>query len=195
VSDVHWVNNDKKTKRIPLDSDNIVNRLAWMTDILVAMNPKSNEYLRNTVMTATPEQLHLMLYDGAIRFARQGMEGIQQKNYEQAYNGFSRAQKIVLEMLNSLNYDVDRNLCEKMAGLYTFIYRRLVDASSSRNVEMAHEAINLLNYQRETWVMLIEQLRQEKEQQQPDDSAEYTETEQGELQAVGSDYGSLSVEG
>jgi flagellar protein FliS len=192
---VDLVKSVKKRKRIPPDSDNIVNPLSWMTDILVAMNQKSNEYLRNAVMTASPEQLHLMLYDGAIRFTRQGVEGVEQNNYEQAYNGFSRAQKIVLEMLNSLNYDVDRALCEKMAGLYTFIYRRLVEASTTRNVKPANEAIELLNYQRETWVMLIDKLHQEQDEQQPAQPSEYTETEQNELEPVGSGYGSLSVEG
>jgi flagellar protein FliS len=65
----------------------------------------SDAYLRNAVLTATPEQLHLMLYDGAIRFSRQGIEGLAQKNWEAAFNGLSRAQKIVIEMLNSLNYE------------------------------------------------------------------------------------------
>lgn len=104
-----------------------------------------------------------MLFDGAVRFTRQGMEGIQSKNLEAAFNGFSRAQKIVLEMLNSLNYDVDRSLCTRMAGIYNFIYRKLVEASVNRSVELAQEALGLLEYQRETWVMLIEKLRQDRQ--------------------------------
>lgn len=121
----------------------------------------SNEYLRNAVLTATPEQLHLMLYDGAIRFTRQAIEGLTSRNLEAAFNGFSRAQKIVLELLNSLNYDVDKALCSRMAGLYNFIYRKLVEASVERNADHAREALKLLEYQRETWVMLIEKLRSE----------------------------------
>jgi flagellar protein FliS len=122
----------------------------------------SEEYLRNAVMTATPEQLHLMLYEGAIRFTRQGIEGLGSKNLEMAFNGFIRAQKIVLEMLNSLNHEVDRALCNRMAGLYNFIYRKLVEASVQRTPAQAEEALKLLEYQRETWVMLIERLRQER---------------------------------
>lgn len=162
-----------------------------MTDILAEMAQYNNEYLRNAVMTATPEQLHLMLYDGAIRFARQGVEGIKTKDYEKVYNGFNRAEKIVLEMLNSLNYEIDRSLCERMAALYTFIYRKLVEASTQRNAEIAEEAIGLLEYQRETWVMLIEKLNQEKAAQEgPAPAAAVPQEAPGEPV-----YSTLSVEG
>lgn len=127
----------------------------------------SGEYFRNAVLTATPEQLHLMLYDGAIRFAREGIEGIETRNWEKAFIGFSRAQKIVLELLNSLNYDVDKVLCDRMAGLYNFIYRRLVEASMHRDVKLGRDALQILEYQRETWVLLIDQLRQDRGYSQP----------------------------
>lgn len=122
----------------------------------------SNEYLRNAILTASPEQLHLMLYDGAVRFTRQGIEGIEAQQWDKAFNGFSRAQKIVLEMLNSLNYDVDRELCTRMAGLYNYIYRQMVQACAERNAAAGADALKLLEYQRETWVLLIDKLRQER---------------------------------
>jgi flagellar protein FliS len=126
------------------------------------MENASNEYFRNAVLTASQEQLHLMLYDGAIRFTRLGVRGIEQANWEDAFNGFSRAQKIILEMLNSLNYEVDRQLCERMAGLYNFIYGKLVEASIHRDVKVATDALKLLEYQRETWVMLMDKLAEER---------------------------------
>jgi hypothetical protein len=49
-----------------------------------------------------------------------------------------------------------------MAGLYNYIYRRLVDANVQRDAAMAEEALRLLEYQRETWVMLLDRLRQER---------------------------------
>lgn len=122
----------------------------------------SNEYLRNSILTAPPEQLHLMLYDGAIRFTRQGIEGLQDQAWDKAFTGFSRAQKILLEMLNSMNYDADRELCTRMAGLYNYIYRHLVQACAERSVPAAEEALKFLEYQRETWVMLMDKLRQER---------------------------------
>jgi flagellar secretion chaperone FliS len=125
------------------------------------MASASNEYLRNAILTASPEQLHLMLYDGAIRFTREGIQGIEDKDWEQAFNGFSRSQKIILEMLGSLNYDVDRSLCTRMAGLYNYIYRHLVTACADRSAAAGREALRFLEYQRETWVMLLAELRDE----------------------------------
>jgi flagellar secretion chaperone FliS len=125
------------------------------------MGNASAEYLRNAVLTAPPEQLHLMLYDGAIRFTGQGIEGLRNKNWEKAFVGFSRAQKIMLELLNSLNYEVNRELCSRMAGLYNYIYRHLVQACADRSVTAAEEALKFLQYQRETWLMLIAKLRED----------------------------------
>lgn len=103
-----------------------------------------------------------MLYDGAIRFLKQGIQGVEASRLDEAFEGFSRTQKIVLELLNSLNYDVDRVLCTRMASIYNFIYRKLVDASLNRDVKQAREALGLLEYQRETWVLLMDKLRQER---------------------------------
>lgn len=165
------------------------------------MDQASNEYLHNAVMTATPERLHLMLYDGAIRFTRQGLDGIGRGDWEQAFNGLSRAQKIVLELLNSLNYEVDENLCTKMAGLYHFIYQRLVEASTRREVKPGEEALELLEYQRQTWVLLIDKLRE----QRADEASSSTDAQheagvQGAPVEVAEEmgeasYGTLSVQG
>ena len=122
------------------------------------MEHAPNEYFRNAVLTAPPQQLQLMLYDGAIRFTRQGIEGVKAKDFEAVYEGFSRAQKVILEMLNGLNYDVDRELCGRMAGLYNFVYRKLVEAGTQREALPAEDALRILEYQRETWCLLIEKL-------------------------------------
>ena len=53
---------------------------------------KENPYLRDAVMTASPEQLQLMLYDGCIRFALQARDAIEKKDYETSYEKLTRAQ-------------------------------------------------------------------------------------------------------
>ena len=61
------------------------------------MTPSTPQaYLRDAVMTASPEQLHLMLYDGAIRFSLQAKDALKARNYEESYNKLSRAQAIIL---------------------------------------------------------------------------------------------------
>ncbi len=122
----------------------------------------SDAYLRDAVMTATPEQLQLMLYDGAIRFAVQGRDAIEAKDYEKIYDRLTRAQKIVLELQAGLRPEVNPSLCAQMSALYNFIYRRLVDANMHRDLQALDEALGILRHQRETWVLLIEKLRQER---------------------------------
>jgi flagellar protein FliS len=124
----------------------------------------TTEYLRNQVLTASPEQLQMMLYDGAIRFARQGREAIERRDLEASYHLLTRAQRIVLEMLNGLQHEVNPQLCDKMAGLYTFIYRRLVDASVQKDTRPCDEALRILEYQRETWALFLDRLAQERGQ-------------------------------
>ncbi|MCP4591135.1 MAG: flagellar export chaperone FliS [bacterium] len=118
----------------------------------------AKSYLRDAVMTASPEQLHLMLYDGAIKFALQGRDALVAKDYEESYTKLSRAQAIVLEMLNGLRSEVNPELCDRMSGVYNFLYRKLVDASVQKAPVCVDEAVKILRYQRETWVMLMEKV-------------------------------------
>ena len=60
-----------------------------------------NEYLKTKVLTASPEQLQLMLYDGAIRFCEQAREAIKNREIEKSYQSLSKAEKIVLEMCDT----------------------------------------------------------------------------------------------
>ncbi len=127
----------------------------------------SQEYLKNAVMTASPEQLHLMLYDGAIRFATRGREAIEAKDREAAFNSLDRAQRIVLEMTAGINRDINPELADRMVSLYNFIYRRLVDANLEQDTGAVDDALRILRYQRETWVMLMKKAQEENPQPLP----------------------------
>ncbi len=117
---------------------------------------QANTYLRNRVLSADPLELRLMLFDGAVKFCRQAADAIGKSDWEGMYNGLIRAQKIVMELNTSLKHDVSPDLCARLAALYTYIYRRLVDANLERDDAPIHEAINLLEYERETWRLLID---------------------------------------
>ncbi len=125
-------------------------------------NP-NNPYLKDAVMTASSEQLQLMLYDGAIRFAMQGRDAIEKKEHENAYDRLTRAQNIMLEMLNGLNYDVNRELCERMGSIYMFIYKKLLDANIQHSVTEIDDALKVLQIERETWQMLVDKVNSVRE--------------------------------
>ena len=117
-----------------------------------------NPYLKTKIMTARPEELRLMLYDGELKFCRQAKVALEKKNYEESYNNLMRAQKIVLELSTSLNYDADPAICQRLSALYTYVYRLLVDANMKRESPIVDEAIKLIEYERETWQMLMKKL-------------------------------------
>lgn len=118
----------------------------------------SKEYLRNAVLTATPAQLQLMLYDGAIRFAARGKSALADKDYETAFNSLERAQRVVLQLSAGLRREINPQLCDQMASLYNFIYRRLIEANVQHSTRAVDEALTILRHQRETWVMLMDRL-------------------------------------
>ena len=125
-------------------------------------NPEEpNVYLKTKVLTASPAELRLMLIDGAIRFTKQARVGILERDFEQSFEGFSKARAIVTELISGLNPEVDAELCDRLTGLYTFIFTRLVDASSERSIEIIDEVLELFRFERETWAMLVESLASE----------------------------------
>ena len=130
------------------------------------MNPQAAQqaqnYLRTRVLTATPEQLQLMLFDGALRFGEQARQALEKKDWEGTYNHISKAQKIIAELTGSLKHDVNPDLCGKLAALYNYAYRKLTEASVRHQTDALDEALKVLKYQRETWVMLLDQLAKQK---------------------------------
>lgn len=151
---------------------------------MVAMNqPASNPYLKTKIMTASPEELRLMLYDGAIKFCHQARRALEESDFEGSYTALMRSQKIVLELSTSLNHNVAPEICDKLSALYTYIYRLLVDANMQRKIEPITESIDLLEYERETWKLLMEKV------------GESGETPTGMDAAQKTAMGSLSING
>ena len=124
-------------------------------------NHGSQAYLKTKVMTASPAELRLMLFDGAIRFAEQARRGYEERDYELSFEGTTKAQNIIMELMNSLRPDQSPELCAKLSALYTFMYKTLVQASSTRDGALVDEVLKLLRYERETWAMCIQEMARE----------------------------------
>ncbi len=122
----------------------------------------AQNYLRTRVMTATPEQLQMMLFDGVVRFGEQARAALQQKNFEQTHTLIIRMQKILTELSGNLKHDLAPDLCGKLAALYNFAYRKLIEANIDHDLTALDEALEVLKFQRETWSMLLAQLARQK---------------------------------
>jgi len=122
---------------------------------------QNEAYLKTQILTARPEQLTLMLLDGAVRFVEKASTCIQQEQFDGSYQALSRAEQIIMELLNSLHPESAPQLCRQQASLYLFIYQKLVEANMYRDVEQAKQALRVLKSVRETWIMLLEKLQAE----------------------------------
>lgn len=118
----------------------------------------NNPYFRTKVMTATPEQLRMMLLEGVLQFMREGREGLAEKNYEKSFEGLSQAKAIVMELINALKPEVAPDLCDRMQSLYLYVYRLLTDGAFEKDLKKIDEAIELMEFERETWAMLLEKI-------------------------------------
>src|SRR4051812_30013308 len=128
------------------------------------MNPQAAQqnYLRTRVLTATPEQLQMMLFDGAIRYGEQARMALEKQDWENSHNAIGRVQKIVTELIGSLRPSINPDLCGKLASLYNFAYRKLIEANIQRSIPALDEGMNVLKFQRETWAMLLDQMSKQK---------------------------------
>ena len=140
-----------------------------------------NAYLKTKVMTASPEELQLMLYEGAIRFCEQARAAVQNKEIEESYQLLLKAQKIIAELMSSMRDDLAPDTCANMRRLYVFCYDRLITANLEKNVELIDEALKVIRHIRETWIMLMQQLKRE--------NAQMVQETEKQLQPVGGPEG------
>ena len=91
----------------------------------------------------------MMLYDGATKFVRFGIEGIQQKNVEQANTNLIKAQKILHELIAALNFDYE--ISKNLVLLYEYMIRQLIMANSTKQEGPAKEVLGYLTEMKEAW--------------------------------------------
>ncbi len=99
-----------------------------------------------------------MLFDGAIRFARQAQEHISKGELEAANSKLIRVQDIISELNLSLDLSVGE-IAQNLQQLYTYIYDRLVEANIKKDPEIVDEAIRFLVELRDTWEQVVSQVR------------------------------------
>jgi flagellar protein FliS len=109
-----------------------------------------NKYLQTSIQTATPAQLLIMLYDGAIRFCKSGIDAINNSDLQEAHRCISRAEDIITEFIITL--DKDSPVAEGLIKMYDYMNFRLIEANTKKEIESIEEVIGLLKELRETWV-------------------------------------------
>lgn len=110
-----------------------------------------NQYQQNQVNTASPEQILLMLYDGAIRFTRRAIAGVEENNLEMKASGITKAMAIIAEFSNSLNHEIGGKIAEDLDALYDFMMRELTTANLNNDLGKLKNVETLLVDLRQTW--------------------------------------------
>jgi flagellar protein FliS len=119
------------------------------------------EYLESQVLTASPHRLHLMVVDGAIRFARRAEMALEMHRWDELDAALSRSRDCVAELLGGLDAEQSPDLADRLKALFAFVYRNLALADSERNAPRIQDAIRILEIHRETWIEVGEQLVKE----------------------------------
>jgi flagellar protein FliS len=108
-----------------------------------------NKYLETGIQTASPAQLLIMLYDGAIRNARSAIDAIERKDFKEAHRSLVMAQDIVSEFIITLDRNSD--VADGLLRLYDYFLFRLIEANTKKVVEPVQEVLGYLVELRETW--------------------------------------------
>lgn len=123
----------------------------------MAINNPQQAYANNSVATASPGELTLMLYNGCLKFIRFAERAMADKNIEQKNVNIQKAQAIVRELSITLKTDTDT--AKNMLALYDYLYSRLVDANVQNDPAILKEVEEFVKEFRDTWKQVIQENR------------------------------------
>lgn len=116
---------------------------------MATLSKAANSYLKNSVQTASPAKLTLMLYDGAVRFGNKALEALEAGNIEEANNNIKRVQSIIVEFRTTL--DMKYPVAKDFDVVYDYVFRRLVEANMKKDKAIMEEAMKHIRTMRDTW--------------------------------------------
>ncbi|KON86294.1 flagellar biosynthesis protein FliS [Sporosarcina globispora] len=126
----------------------------------MAISNPYQSYQQNSVNTASPGELTLMLYNGCLKFIHQAKKAIVDHNIEAKNTNIQKAQNIIQELMVTLNMDVE--VSKNMMSLYDYMNRRLMEANIRNETAILDEVEGLVTEFRDTWKEVIQVNRQKK---------------------------------
>lgn len=120
----------------------------------MAINNPYQSYQNNSVTTASPGELTLMLYNGCLKFLKLARKAIEEKNIEAKNTNLQKAQNIIREFMVTLNmdYEVSKNLM----AMYDYINRRLIEVNMQNDLVILAEVEEHVTELRDTWKEVIQ---------------------------------------
>ncbi|MCR4842581.1 MAG: flagellar export chaperone FliS [Eubacterium sp.] len=108
-----------------------------------------NTYMRNKILTASPGELTLMLYEGCIRFINIAANGIDENDLQKTHNHILKAEAVISELQSTLNYKYP--VANDFNNIYVYVKQRLVEANMNKDKEILEEVARHMRSLRDTW--------------------------------------------
>ena len=123
-------------------------------------NNPYNEYLKNKIMTATPGELTLMLYEGAVKFGNISITAIEDGDMELAHTNIVKVQTIIDEFRRTLDFKYP--VAQDFENVYKYLAKRLIEANMNKDKEIMEEVVKHLRSMRDNWKEVMKKAAQEK---------------------------------
>lgn len=122
----------------------------------------ARQYQNQAVLSASPGQLVLMLYDGTLKFLRQAIDGFSPQHDEiqriaVVHTALGRAGAILAELQSNLNHEVGGEYAANLDRLYDYYQRRLHEANIKKDVDAIREVMGLVTQLRDGWAEMLRQ--------------------------------------
>lgn len=115
----------------------------------MAMNNPYAQYNNSKVLTASPAELTLMLYEGAIKFCNIAITAIEQRDMMKAHTNIVKVENIITEFRSTLNFKYP--VAKDFENVYAYVFDRLVEANIHKDPEILKEVLEHLRVMRDTW--------------------------------------------
>lgn len=125
----------------------------------MAINNPYAAYQQNSVTTASPGEVTLMLYNGCLKFIKQANLAIEKKQIEDKNTSIQKAQKIIKELMLTLNMDLE--ISKNLSVMYEYINHRLTEANVKNDESILKEVEGLVVEFRDTWKQVVQITRQQ----------------------------------
>ena len=112
-------------------------------------NPYLQQYNNSKILTASPAELTLMLYEGAIKFCNIAIMGIEQKDMQKAHTNNMKVQRIINHLRITL--DMIYPVAQDFERIYLYLEQRLVEANMKKDKEILEQINTHLRSVRDTW--------------------------------------------
>ena len=126
---------------------------------VLTVNPYE-KYKQNNVLTASPGELIVMLFEGCLRFLRLAHKALVEKDFENSNTNLIKAQNIILELMSSLNFEYE--ISNSLYSSYNYIFRELIEINIKKDAQRLKPIIEMVDGYHKTWQEAVKKDRMNK---------------------------------